>query len=93
MSTVPQSEPPVSVIGRSILVRRRGMLFERAAELLIRAAGLVTVALLVGILILLARQGLRLFISLDYPVSRFFTYDNAITENTTDPSQFRFGVL
>ncbi len=69
------------------------MLFERAAELLIRAAGLITVALLLGILILLARQGLRLFISLDYPVSRFFTYGNAITENTTDPAQFRFGVL
>src|SRR5437870_11031348 len=80
-------------MGRSVMTRRRGALFELPAELLIRATGILTVVLLVGILVLLARQGVRLFIDQDYPVGRFFTYGNAITDNTTDPNQFRFGVL
>ncbi len=73
--------------------RRRGALFEIPAEWLIRAAGILTVVLLIGIIALLVRQGLRLFIDLDYPVWRFLTFDNAITDNTTDPSRFRFGIL
>jgi phosphate transport system permease protein len=80
-------------MGRSVMTRRRGGLLELAAELTIRATGILTIALLVGILVLLARQGLRLFIDLNYPVDRFFTYGNAITENTTDPDKFRFGVI
>ncbi len=80
-------------MGRSVMTRRRGGVLELAAELMIRATGILTVALLVGILVLLARQGLRLFIDLNYPVDRFFTYGNAITENTTDPDKFRFGVI
>jgi phosphate transport system permease protein len=68
-------------------------LFEVPAELAIRLAGILTVVLLLGILVLLARQGLRLFIDLDYPLSRFFTYPNAITDNTTNPDEFRFGIV
>jgi phosphate transport system permease protein len=48
---------------------------------------------LIGILVLLARQGLRLFLEHDYPIDRFITFQNAITDNTTDPANFRFGIL
>ena len=80
-------------MGRSVMNRRRGAVLELPLELLIRATAILTLLLLVGILILLARQGLRLFLELDYPIGRFFTYGNAITDNTTDPEQFRFGVI
>jgi len=93
VSTVSQVEPPIGTIGRTLISRRRGALFELAAESLVRAAGLVTIVLLVGILVLLGRQGIRLFVDLHYPLSRFFSYGNAITENTTDPSQFQFGII
>ena len=93
MATLSDTEPPIGRIGRSVMARRRGAAFEVPAELLIRATGVLTVALLVGILVLLARQGMRLFIELDYPVSKFLTYGNAITDNTTDPDKFRFGVM
>ena len=81
------------MLGRSVMTRRRGAVLELGAEWFIRGTGLLTVVLLVGILALLARQGARLFLELDYPIGRFFTYGNAITDNTTDPSQFRFGVM
>ena len=93
MSTLSQVQPPIGALGRILISRRRGARFEMAAELLVRVAGLVTVVLLVGILVLLARQGVRLFVDLHYPLSRFFSYGNAITDNTTDPDQFQFGVL
>jgi phosphate transport system permease protein len=93
MATYSEASPSVGQIGRALMARRRGALFELPAELLIRATGILTVVLLLGILVLLARQGARLFIELDYPVSRFLTYPNAITDNTTDPEKFRFGVL
>ena len=93
MSTASESVPPIGTMGRSVMTRRRGALFELPAEFLIRATGILTVVLLVGILVLLARQGVRLFIDHDYPIGRFFTYGNTITDNTTDASQFRFGVL
>jgi phosphate transport system permease protein len=93
MVTFPRTAPTPGEIGRSVLKRRRGALFDLLAEVLIRATGVLTVALLIGILALLARQGLRLFIDLHYPVSKFLTYGNAITDNTTDPDKFRFGVM
>src|SRR5205809_3901904 len=93
MPTSQQAIPPIGMLGRSVMTRRRGALLELGAEWFIRSTGLLTIVLLVGILILLARQGLRLFIELDYPVGRFFTYGNAITDNTTDPKEFEFGVM
>src|SRR5439155_8215419 len=93
MATSQQAIPPIGLLGRSVMTRRRGALLEVGAEWFIRATGLLTVVLLVSILVLLARQGVRLFLDLDYPIDRFFTYGNAITDNTTDPNQFRFGVL
>src|SRR3989441_6710635 len=81
------------MLGRSVMTRRRGAVLELGAEWFIRGTGLLTVVLLVSILVLLARQGVRLFLDLDYPIGRFFTYGNAITDNTTDPKQFRFGVM
>ena len=93
MATFSDTAPSIGRIGRSVMARRRGALFEVPAELLIRLAGILTVALLIGILVLLARQGVRLFIDLHYPVSKFFTYGNAITDNTTEPDRFRFGIM
>jgi phosphate transport system permease protein len=75
------------------MTRRAGALIETPIELLIKATGIFTVALLLGILILLARQGLRLFLNLDYPIDRFLTYPNAVTTNTTDPAEFPFGIV
>src|SRR3989442_15569078 len=79
------------MLGRSVMTRRRGAVLELGAELFIRGTGLLTVVLLDGILALLARQGLRLFLELDYRIGRFFTYGNAISDNTKDPKQCRFG--
>jgi phosphate transport system permease protein len=93
VASITQPAPVVGPLGRAVRSRRRGALFEIPAEWLIRAAGILTVILLLGIIALLARQGLRLFIDLDYPVWRFLTFDNAITDNTTDPDAFRFGIL
>ena len=90
MATV--SQPVPGEIGRSLRARRRGAFLEAPAELLIRATGILTVLLLFGILVLLARQGMRLFFELDYPIERFLTYPNTITDNTTDPEKFRFGI-
>lgn len=93
MATSSEAIPSIGMLGRSVMTRRRGAVLELGAEWFIRGTGLLTVVLLVGILALLARQGARLFLELDYPIGRFFTYGNAITDNTTDPSQFRFGVM
>lgn len=93
MSSISAPRPTVGPIGREILQRRRGSYLEMPIELLIRATGIFTIALLIGILVLLARQGLRLFLELDYPIDRFLTFDNAITTNTTDPNEFEFGIL
>jgi phosphate transport system permease protein len=93
MSSISQSRPPTGALGRQVLQRRTGSFLELPIEWLIRAAGIFTIALLVGILVLLARQGLRLFIDLDYPIGRFLTFDNAITDNTTNPEEFRFGIM
>lgn len=73
--------------------RRTGALLEWPIEAFIRLTGILTIVLLLGILLLLVRQGLRLFINLDYPLERFLTFDNAITDNTTDPAKFRFGIV
>jgi phosphate transport system permease protein len=80
-------------LGPSPLARRRSLLIEAPAELLIRATGILTVLLLFGILALLTWQGLQLFLDRDYSIERFITYPNTITDNTTDPSAFRFGIL
>jgi len=93
LATSSEAIPSIGMLGRSVMTRRRGAVLELGAEWFIRGTGLLTVVLLVGILALLARQGARLFLELDYPIGRFFTYGNAITDNTTDPSQFRFGVM
>jgi phosphate transport system permease protein len=93
MVTAGRVEPHIGSMGRSVMARRRGALLEVPAELLIRGAGILTIALVAGILVLLAARGIRLFTSLDYPLSRFFSYGNAITESTTDPEKFRFGIL
>jgi phosphate transport system permease protein len=84
---------PVGPTGQKLLARRAGALIETPIELLIKATGIMTVALLVGILVLLARQGIKLFLDLDYPIERFLTYPNVVTTNTTDPDEFRFGIL
>ena len=65
------------------MARRSGALLEFPIELLIRATGILTILLLFGILALLARQGLRLFLELDYPIDKFLTFDNAITGGAT----------
>jgi len=75
------------------MARRSGAILETPIELLIKGTGILTVVLLIGILVLLARQGLRLFLELDYPLDRFWSFPNAITDNTTDPTKFRFGIL
>lgn len=93
MSSVSSSRPTTGPLGRAILNRRTGSFFEIPAELLIRLTGILTVALLIGILVLLARQGLRLFIELDYPLEKFLTEGNVVTTNTTNPDEFRFGIL
>lgn len=62
-------------------------------EAVIYGTGVLTVVLLVGILALLARQGIRLFLELDYSPWRFLTYPNAITDNTSNPDEFRFGIV
>ena len=92
MATITR-DPEIGPTGRMLLMRRKGALLETPMELLIKATGVLTVLLLVGILALLARQGLRLFLELDYPIDRFWSYPNAITDNTTDPDKFRFGIV
>ncbi len=72
--------------------RRTGAIIEDIIEGIVRATGILTILLLVGILVLLTQQGLRLFFDLDYSFWRFLTFDNAITENTTDPNRFRYGI-
>jgi phosphate transport system permease protein len=93
MAAITRNGPEVGPTGRMLMTRRKGALLELPIELLIKATGVLTVVLLLGILILLARQGLRLFFQLDYPLDRFWTFPNAITDNTTDPAKFRFGII
>jgi phosphate transport system permease protein len=93
MASISQSRGPIGPTGQALLGRRAGALIETPIELLIKATGILTVVLLIGILVLLARQGLRLFFALDYPLDRFLTYPNAITTNTTDPAKFPFGIV
>lgn len=93
MASITEDNRAIGPTGRSLLARRSGAILETPIELLIKATGILTVALLVGILVLLARQGLRLFLELDYPLERFWTYPNAITDNTTNPDEFRFGIV
>lgn len=93
MATRAESIGPAGSLGQAFRTRRTGALVETAIEFVIRGTGILTVLLLFGILALLARQGLRLFIDLDYPISKFLTYGNVITENTTDPDAFRFGIM
>ncbi len=93
MAAITRNGPEIGPTGRMLMTRRKGALLELPLELLIKATGILTVLLLVGILALLARQGLRLFLELDYPLDRFWTFPNAITDNTTDPAKFRFGIV
>jgi len=80
-------------LGVQMRRRRAGALIDTPIEWSIRATGMLTIVLLIGILLLLLRQGSRLFFELDYPIDRFLTFDNAITDNTTDPERFRFGIM
>ena len=80
-------------LSESVRRRRSGAIWEGVVEATIYATGLFTIVLLVGILFLLGQQGLRLFIEMDYPIGKFFTFGNAITDNTTDIEKFRFGIL
>jgi phosphate transport system permease protein len=93
MAAITSNGTNIGPTGRMLLTRRAGALLETPIELLIKATGILTIALLVGILVLLARQGLRLFLDLNYPLDRFLTFDNAVTTNTTDPAEFPFGIL
>lgn len=93
MTSLSQPAPRSKSLGEAIKTRRTGALIETPIEYVIRGMGILTIVLLIGILVLLARQGLRLFIDLDYPLDRFLTFDNAITDNTTDPAKFRFGIM
>jgi phosphate transport system permease protein len=92
MAAITQGQP-LGPTGQKLLARRKGALIETPIELLIKGTGIFTIALLIGILVLLARQGLRLFFELDYPIDKFLTFDNAITTNTTDPAEFPFGIV
>lgn len=80
-------------LGAAIQRKRFGIWLETPIEWLIRATGLLTILLLVGILILLVGQGVTLFTEHNYSLARFLTFDNAITDNTSDPEAFRFGVM
>lgn len=80
-------------LGRAIKTRRSGALLETPIELLIRGMGILTILLLVGILVLLGWQGLQLFTDRHYSLEQFFTLENTITTNTTDPDEFKFGIL
>lgn len=93
MAAITRDGPQIGPTGKALLARRSGALLETPIELMIKATGILTVVLLVGILALLARQGLRLFFELDYPLDRFWTYPNAVTTNTTDPAEFPFGIV
>jgi phosphate transport system permease protein len=93
MAAITSNGTNIGPTGRMLMARRAGALLETPIELLIKATGILTIALLVGILVLLARQGLRLFLDLNYPLDRFWTFGNAVTTNTTDPAEFPFGIL
>lgn len=93
MASISQDNRQIGPRGQAILARRSGALLETPLEWLIKGTGIFTVALLVGILLLLARQGSRLFLELDYPIERFLTFPNTHTDNTTDPNAFRFGII
>jgi phosphate transport system permease protein len=89
MAAVPQQRP----IGDAIRRRRAGALIDTPIEWSIRATALLTIVILAGILTLLLWQGLQLFVDRGYSVSRFLSFPNAITDNTTDPTKFRFGIV
>lgn len=89
----PTGDAPRATLAESVKRRRVGAFWESVVEAIIYGTGLFTIVLLVGILLLLGQQGLRLFFEMDYSFSRFLTFNNAITENTTDPEKFRFGIL
>lgn len=93
MATRAQTLGTPGRLGQAMTRRRTGALVETAIELVIRLTGIFTVLLLLAILALLARQGLRLFTDHHYSIHKFLTYGNVITENTTDPNKFRFGMM
>ncbi|MCK9496018.1 MAG: phosphate ABC transporter permease subunit PstC [Dehalococcoidia bacterium] len=94
MAVAPTTDQaPRRSLAESVRRRRTGAVWEGIVEAVIYATGLLTILLLIGILLLLGQQGLRLFFEMDYPVGRFFTFGNAITENTSDPEKFRFGIM
>ncbi len=80
-------------LAASIRRKRVGALWEGAVEAAIYGTGIFTIVLLIGILVLLTQQGLRLFVEFSYPLDRFFSFPNAITDNTSEPDQFRFGIV
>jgi phosphate transport system permease protein len=93
MASISPAAPATRGLGTAIRKRRAGALIEGPIELLIQGMGILTILLLVGIIALLVTQGLRLFTVHEYPIGRFLTYPNTITDNTTDPEAFRFGVM
>jgi phosphate transport system permease protein len=80
-------------LAESLRRKRSGALWEGVVEAAIFGTGIFTIFLLLGILVLLTQQGLRLFVVMDYPIDRFLTFTNAITENSSDPEKFRFGII
>jgi len=89
----PRPQPAARSLAAAIRQPRRGGALERAVEMVIYGTGVLTLVLLIGILVLLAQQGLRLFLEFDYSFWRFLTYPNAITDNTSHPEDFRFGII
>lgn len=93
MGYVAAAQSERGTLAQSLRRKRSGALWEGFVEVLIFGTGIFTIVLLLGILLLLTQQGLRLFVEMDYPVRKFFTFTNAITDNTADVDKFRFGIL
>ncbi len=91
MAIIPpgQVRPPIAA---SITRRRPAWLAESIVEWIIRLAAFSSIAVLLGIVALLFREGIELFLDRGYSVWRFLWYDNAVTDNTTDPRAFEFGI-
>ncbi|OAI38961.1 hypothetical protein AYO38_08590 [bacterium SCGC AG-212-C10] len=79
-------------VGDLIQKKRTGWLLEGVVEWIIRLTALSSILLLIGILLLLAKEGIPLFTEKGYSVWRFIAYGNAVTDNTTDPNNFDFGI-
>jgi phosphate transport system permease protein len=92
MSRIPGTLGAEPSIRESIQRRRSGWLWESVAERVIQLTALLSLALLLAILVLLVSKGITLFTDKDYSFWRFLWFGNAVTDNTTDPSKFDFGI-